>query len=240
LILPLLPISASATEQGIQVEVTGHLRTGLVAIGGETTGTTITAKGITWELEFGKDSALHKKAEKLGNQTVLVRGSLERRAGVEISERWIVTVTSLEPAGGKPSPELEAKARQPDTRIGVIGSEDNVILEISSPRGIDSATITRRSENWPKSMIVRLNLRGLESFKVENGKLAVEWSVSSTGEERSRVSLRQDGKELPIGEDSRYFSEVKAGGNRFTVPLPASLFEGNPKQITLRWIDFYR
>ena len=26
----------------------------------------------------------------------------------------------------------------------------------------------------------------------------------------------------------------------FEVPLPAKLFEGNPDQVTLRWIDFYR
>ena len=42
-----------AAEDSIRVTVVGTLRTGIIAIGGETTGTTITAKGITWELEFG-------------------------------------------------------------------------------------------------------------------------------------------------------------------------------------------
>jgi uncharacterized membrane protein len=34
------------TQESITVTVVGTLRTGIVAIGGETTGTTITAKGI--------------------------------------------------------------------------------------------------------------------------------------------------------------------------------------------------
>jgi hypothetical protein len=31
--------------------------------GGETTGTTITAKGVTWELDFGKNAELRKTAK---------------------------------------------------------------------------------------------------------------------------------------------------------------------------------
>ena len=91
--------AASPDEnQSIQVEVQGILQTGIVAIGGETTGTTISAKGITWELDFANSPKLRDLAEKLGEQTVIVRGTLDRKAGVEIRQRWIVTVTDLEPA----------------------------------------------------------------------------------------------------------------------------------------------
>lgn len=88
----------------IQVEVKGTLQTGIVAIGGETTGTTISAKGITWELDFSQSPKLREVAEKLDGQTVIVRGTLDRKVGVEIRQRWIVTVSDLEPAkraGGK-------------------------------------------------------------------------------------------------------------------------------------------
>jgi hypothetical protein len=83
------------TDESIIVTVVGTLRTGLVAIGGETTGTTITAKGVKWELDFGKNAELRAAAEKLDGKQVTVTGTLERRAGVEIKERWIVTVTSM-------------------------------------------------------------------------------------------------------------------------------------------------
>lgn len=84
-------------EESIQVTVAGTLRTGIVAIGAETTGTTITARNITWELDFGKNEKLRAESQKYNNEQVMVTGLLELRRGVEIKERWIVIVTSLKP-----------------------------------------------------------------------------------------------------------------------------------------------
>jgi hypothetical protein len=92
---PLLAADPARAEESITVTIVGTLRTGVVAIGGETTGTTVTANGITWELDFGKNASLREAAEKLNGKLVTVTGVLERRAGVEIKERWIVVVTSL-------------------------------------------------------------------------------------------------------------------------------------------------
>jgi hypothetical protein len=84
-----------------KMELTGKLRTGIVAIGGETTGTILETKKGTFELEFGKQKELRQKAEKLNGKTVTVVGKLEIRKGVEVKERRIVTVTSLEEAKDK-------------------------------------------------------------------------------------------------------------------------------------------
>src|SRR5437879_3570684 len=70
-------------EESITVKVAGKLRAGIVAVGGETTGFTVTASGITWELDFGKNAELRTAAEKLDGKKVVVEGTLERRAGVE-------------------------------------------------------------------------------------------------------------------------------------------------------------
>ena len=86
-----------AAEESVRVSVVGTLRTGVVAIGSETTGTTITARKITWELEFAKNSDLQKLAETLDGKRVAVEGTLERRAGVEVKDRWIVIVSKLKP-----------------------------------------------------------------------------------------------------------------------------------------------
>jgi hypothetical protein len=100
----LMPAAGPSSQAGrtpdeyIRVEVRGTLRTGVVAIGAETTGTTITSNGVTWELEFGKNKQLREQAEKLGDSLVTVEGTLERRKGVEIKERWIVHVAKLKPA----------------------------------------------------------------------------------------------------------------------------------------------
>ena len=85
-------------DESIDVVVRGTLRTGIMAIGGETTGTTVTARGATWELDLGGDASLERRAESLSGKRAVVRGSLEVRPGVEKRQRWIVTVTSLEAA----------------------------------------------------------------------------------------------------------------------------------------------
>ncbi len=83
-------------EESITVTVIGTLRTGVVAIGGETTGVTITAKGITWELDLGKNPTYAETAKKLNGKQATVTGSLERKTGIEVKERWIVTVNRIE------------------------------------------------------------------------------------------------------------------------------------------------
>jgi hypothetical protein len=239
-----------AAEDSITVTVVGTLRTGIFAIGGETTGTTITAKGITWELEVGKNAAFRKAAEKLNGKKVVVQGSLERRRGVEIKERWIVTVTGLQAVvGGGGKPGFHATVGRADTRIRFLSEGDKTIFDISSGFGIDKTTIKRQSDQWPKAILVRLHLSGLESFKAGSGDIAVEWSVSSTGKNAKRVSLRKGRDELALDDKSPYHTEIRiVGGNGkiplkdgyFEVPLPAKLFEGNLEKITLRWVDFYR
>jgi hypothetical protein len=86
----------------IKVEIRGTLRSGMVAIGGETTGTVITARGATWELDLKGVPQGRQKAESLDGRAVLVKGALEIRPGVERRERAIVTVTSLEAAPATP------------------------------------------------------------------------------------------------------------------------------------------
>lgn len=90
------PLEEGHVLESITVTVVGTINSGVVAIGGETTGATITARGVTWELELGEDKELLQSAESLDGKPVIVQGGLEHRAGVEIKDRWIVHVTSLQ------------------------------------------------------------------------------------------------------------------------------------------------
>ena len=243
-----------AQKDSIRVTVVGTLRIGIVAIGGETTGTTITAKGIAWELDFGKNSALQETVEQFNGKRVTVRGSLERRKGIEIKARWIVTVTDVQAVsdvnvGGIGTPGFHAVVERNDTRIRFLLENEQTIFDISSGFGIDAATIKRETTEWPNKILVRLHLKGLESFQAGHKNVAVEWSMSSTGVEATNVSLRTDKDETIIFRDSPYFTAINTvGGNSkqlpkggyFEVPLPKKIFEGNPKEISLRWVDFYR
>src|SRR5262245_59347270 len=58
----------------VKLEAKGKLQTGIMAIGGETTGTTITTSAGTFELEL--DKKLAAQAEKLNRKAVVVTGTL--------------------------------------------------------------------------------------------------------------------------------------------------------------------
>ena len=62
-----------AAEDSITVTVVGTLRTGIVAIGGETTGTTITANGVTWELDFGKNAVIEDQSRVVVSKDTIWR-----------------------------------------------------------------------------------------------------------------------------------------------------------------------
>ena len=91
-------------DDSIDVVVRGTLRTGIMAIGAETTGTTVTARGATWELDLGGNREWAAQAESLSGRRVVVTGSLEVRPGVERRQRWIVTVKTLAAARPRPRP----------------------------------------------------------------------------------------------------------------------------------------
>jgi len=80
------------------IQVRGKLSTGIMAIGGETTGTILTTEDGTWELDSSGSKELSELADKLNGKAVVVTGVPERREGVEIKERRIIKVQSLETA----------------------------------------------------------------------------------------------------------------------------------------------
>lgn len=146
-------------------------------------------------------------------------------------------------------PKLRATAGRDDTRIRFESRDESTIIDVISPYGIDGATIKRESQQWPKLVQVRLHFKGLESFSAGRVGEMVEWSVPSTGNPVARVSLHEKTGEVMLGADSPYVTEVRiVGGEKkiplqngyFEVPLPAKLFEGNPAEIKLTWIDFFR
>jgi hypothetical protein len=90
-----------ASEDAIDVVVRGTLRAGIMAVGGETTGITITARGITWELDLSAHPEWKARAESLSGSRVKVTGTLDVRPGVERRQRSIVTVKTLDALGPK-------------------------------------------------------------------------------------------------------------------------------------------
>jgi hypothetical protein len=77
----------------------GTLQTGVMAIGAETTGVTLTtASGEVYELDL-KNPKLKQSAESLNGKKVSVEGIYKPRPGVEVKERRIIDVKRLAAAG---------------------------------------------------------------------------------------------------------------------------------------------
>lgn len=162
----------------------------------------------------------------------------------------LIVVTNITAAERKPAWKITTKCD--DDKVEVNVTEAKTVLSIHSPTGISAATIDRTAATWPDIVIFRLRLKGLESFQVSNGDVALHASVSSHAD--SRVRLWKDEHEnSPLGTDSAYWMQIRLVGSDgkptkaiplkdgyFEMQLPQAFLSGNPQSIKLQWIDFYR
>jgi hypothetical protein len=89
----LQPDADKRRDEWIDVTMLGTLKSRVMAIGAETTGVTISANGVVWELELhGKQL---ETAANLDGRKALVTGRLMRRHGVETGNRFVVNVRSI-------------------------------------------------------------------------------------------------------------------------------------------------
>ncbi len=148
-------------------------------------------------------------------------------------------------------PPFKITTKRDDDKVEVKAEEDKTYFLVQSPFGIGQANIERSGNNWPITVMLRLHLKGLEKLEVTNGKDTLEAAVSS---QDAKVRLWKDGKEdSPLNSKHPYWMQIRLIGKDgepvetiplkdgyFEMRLPKSLFEDNPKSITLNWIDFYR
>jgi len=137
--------------------------------------------------------------------------------------------------------------------VTVQADKDKAVFVVKSPSGIGKAVIDRQQDKWPKSVIVRLHLKGLESLEAANGNVTLHAAVS-VKDSKPSIRLWKDGQEkagldknsplwTPIsilGVDGKPATQLPLKDGYFELQLPAAFFEGNPQTITLSWIDFYR
>src|SRR5215467_13237799 len=149
--------------------------------------------------------------------------------------------------------KFKVTTKRQDDAVEVQADKDRTVFSVKSPFGISQAVIEREGEKWPDAVVLRLHLKGLESFRVSNGKVTLDAAVGIQ-EGKEKVRRWKDGKEdAPLGEKSPLWTDIRiVGGDGkpakelplkdgyFEVALPRAFFEGNSKAVTVNWIDFYR
>ena len=153
----------------------------------------------------------------------------------------------------KETTTLDIKAQKAADQVKVKIENDSATLDFLSQSGIGGATITLANGKWPRTVVLRLHLGGLESFAVSNGKVKLSGSVLSHSGNTTRLQMTEDGKEKKVEKDSPYWTEIRGfdssgksvpglpgSGGYFEITVPKALLDSQPKSLDLGWIDFYR
>ena len=152
-----------------------------------------------------------------------------------------------------PPARFTVTTRKADETVAVGGDRERTTFDVRSPSGISRAVVERTGDAWPKAVVVRLHLKGLENLKVSAGAVAVG---AAAGVRDGKVEARQwtpgkdetplaedDPRRLVIrvfGKDGKTAARIPLDGGHFEVTLPAAFLRDNPKSLTVEWIDFYR
>ena len=168
----------------------------------------------------------------------------------------LATATGRSHADEKPSarPRFKITTKRHTDKVEAQVEKAKTVCSIHSQVGISEAVIERTEDKWPEAVALRLHLKGLESFRASNGKVTLDAAVSSHADDKQRVRLWKEGKEdSPLDSTNPFWIEVRmVGGDGkpataiplkygyFEMQLPQAFFEGNPKSITVQWINFYR
>src|SRR5262245_15178035 len=74
--------------------------------------------------------------------------------------------------------KFKITTKRQDDWVELRVEKDKAVFSVHSPFGISQVVIERLEEMWPKEVMVRLHLKGLENFRATNGKVKLEASVS--------------------------------------------------------------
>lgn len=164
------------------------------------------------------------------------------------------------PAGAAEPPAFDIKTTKPDvrkgdTRISVVFEKDAVVFDIHDVRGIGGVIITPKAGTWPKPVLLRLHLGGLESLEIKAGKVALFASVPSHSGHKCLLEIDAGGKRRVAEKTDPLWARIRIvdakgkdidklpvpeDGGYFEVTLPAALLDGTMDSLTLQWIDFLR
>ncbi len=127
-----------------------------------------------------------------------------------------------------------------DPHIAFSTTNELLLIDITSPTGIGGATIEKTGGQWPPKTMLRLHVKGLESFKFHYADITIDVSVSSHGEHAVNETFEQAGTLGVVSAGDPYWITVTPGEGYFDLGVPAAFLKSGENKFTIEWIDFYR
>lgn len=124
-----------------------------------------------------------------------------------------------------------------DPTITFSTTNDQLLIDITSPTGIGGTTIEKTGGQWPPKIVMRLRVKGLESFTFRYADTTIDVSVSSHGDNAVREESNANGT-LQSGDAE--WIVVTPGEGYFDLQAPAAFLQSGESKFTIEWIDFYR
>lgn len=159
-------------------------------------------------------------------------------------------LTSYAAAATQQLSKFNITLKKSDDTVKVQTDKDKTTFVIKSPSGISQAVIERQENNWPNTVVLKLHLKSLENLRLSNGTVTLNAEMFIK-DGKPMFHLSKDKALLSeknswwidiqlLSDDGIAATKLSLKNGYFKLTLPKPFFDGNPKTITVGWIDFYR
>lgn len=162
----------------------------------------------------------------------------------------LVSVTACASAPVVP-PVYEIQTTKPQDQIAYEFKNNTAYFDITSPGGTGGAFVVHTQGDFPKAVMLRFHLKGLESLQLRFESGDVQASVASDGNhdvtERGHTDAGQD--ETILTQDNSFWlpieivsptKNIPLEDGYFQVLLPRAFYASRAREFSVEWIDFFR
>jgi hypothetical protein len=139
---------------------------------------------------------------------------------------------------GLPAPEFRVELRKPEDSVAITSTQTSSVITVTSEIGIGGAKLILTGRQWPAGIVIRLKLKNLESFEMNNGTIQFNTSIKSSGVTPYwKVDKAQTQSGPPAGTLN---VTVTRTDETIDVTVPREILLGNPKEIGFEWVNEFR
>ena len=138
-----------------------------------------------------------------------------------------------ESSSPKPALKLVATCNKAEDKIACEVKGDQLVISVTSVSGIGGAEVRPEAGEWPRKIIIRLALKNLERFSVDNGRISLGSRLGWPASVKSKAVA--DG-----AKPGEYSMPITLKGDCIEVEIPEGFVAGPTDTLHFGWIDAFR